>query len=116
MEFVVWTEAIDKKKNRWQDNDHDAQAKPSLRNQRGFHGKENKLFDSTYAMSKGSREQINSTDFPRLCDDETVRLNTDWNREVNETFVSVVDCARHSSENDSILSQKCENLGRNVSR
>lgn len=62
---------------------------------------ENFLF--TYGRSKWSGKQENSADFFRLCNYETVRLNADGNRKINETFVALVDGARNGTDNDLVI-------------
>lgn len=42
-------------------------------------------------MSVGSSKEVNSAQFLWLGDDEAVRLNADWDGEVDETFVTIID-------------------------
>lgn len=65
-------------------------------------------------MSERSGEKVNSTDFLRLRNQKTVRLNAYWNRKIYKTLVSFVDSARHGTQNNLIVSEKIQDFRWNV--
>lgn len=57
-----------------------------------------------YPMRERRREKVDSANFLWFRNDEAVRLNADWDWEVDQAFVALIDGASDSPKENTIVS------------